>query len=186
MNAAQPEFLATLVVSFPQGEERLRAQFPGWEPLGVSGLMQEMELFLSQLELKRTVFRSDHASNWLMLKGTLGADKPRLLQRIARGHRRAGGRAAAARLGARPLEAAEAPVSNAVASRVLRYREHRTGSLAHDALCRAPPQIIEEIVMTGGGHDDQIGPRLRRDLENCFHYGTAFEIDIGQHIAEGR
>ncbi len=33
MNAAQPEYLATLVVSFPQGEERLRADFPGWEPL---------------------------------------------------------------------------------------------------------------------------------------------------------
>jgi hypothetical protein len=34
------------------------------------------------LELKRTVFRSDHASNWLILKGTLGLDKPRLLQEL--------------------------------------------------------------------------------------------------------
>jgi radical SAM superfamily enzyme YgiQ (UPF0313 family) len=82
MNAAQPEFLATLVVSFPQGEERLRGGFPGWEPLSILGLMQEMEVFLSQLELKRTVFRSDHASNWLILKGTLGADKARLLQEL--------------------------------------------------------------------------------------------------------
>ncbi|MGO9172637.1 MAG: radical SAM protein [Rhodomicrobium sp.] len=82
MNAAQPEYLATLVVSFPQGEERLRANFPEWEPLSVLGLMQEMEVFMSALELKRTVFRSDHASNWLILKGTLGADKPRLLQEL--------------------------------------------------------------------------------------------------------
>jgi radical SAM superfamily enzyme YgiQ (UPF0313 family) len=82
MNAAQPEFLATLVVSFPKGEERLRAEFPGWEPLGVLDLMREMEAFVSALELKRTVFRSDHASNWLVLKGTLGADKPRLLQQL--------------------------------------------------------------------------------------------------------
>ena len=44
--------------------------------------MQEMELFLSNLDLKRTVFRSDHASNWLILKGTLGVDKPRLLQEL--------------------------------------------------------------------------------------------------------
>ena len=44
--------------------------------------MQEMELFLSELELKRTIFRSDHASNWLILKGTLGVDKPRLLQEL--------------------------------------------------------------------------------------------------------
>ena len=60
----------------------MRAGFPGWEPLSVLGLMQEMEAFLSALELKRTVFRSDHASNWLVLKGTLGADKPRLLEQL--------------------------------------------------------------------------------------------------------
>jgi radical SAM superfamily enzyme YgiQ (UPF0313 family) len=82
MNAVQPEFLATLVVSFPQGETRLRENFPDFEPLSVLGLMQEMELLLSELELKRTIFRSDHASNWLILKGTLGADKPRLLQEL--------------------------------------------------------------------------------------------------------
>ncbi|MGD8478752.1 MAG: radical SAM protein [Methyloceanibacter sp.] len=82
MNAAQPEFLATLVVSFPQGEARFRENFPDFEPLSVLGLMQEMEQLLSQLELKRTVFRSDHASNWLILRGTLNADKPRLLQEL--------------------------------------------------------------------------------------------------------
>jgi radical SAM superfamily enzyme YgiQ (UPF0313 family) len=82
VNAAQPEYLATLVVSFPTGDERLRAGFPGWEPLPVVELMREMERFLSRLELKRTVFRSDHASNWLVLKGTLGADKERLLGQL--------------------------------------------------------------------------------------------------------
>jgi radical SAM superfamily enzyme YgiQ (UPF0313 family) len=81
-NATQPEYLATLVVSFPQGEERFRAGFPGWEPLDQHELFVEMERFLSGLELKRTVFRSDHASNWLVLKGTLGADRERLLQQV--------------------------------------------------------------------------------------------------------
>ena len=81
-NATQPEYLSTLVVSFPQGEARFRAGFPEWEPLDQTGLFHEMERFLSQLELKRTVFRSDHASNWLVLKGTLGADKARLLAQI--------------------------------------------------------------------------------------------------------
>jgi len=28
------------------------------------------------------VFRSDHASNWLVLKGVLGAEKERLLQQV--------------------------------------------------------------------------------------------------------
>ncbi len=81
-NATQPEYLATLVVSFPQGEQRLRAGFPEWAPLDQHELFVEMEQFLSALELKRTVFRSDHASNWLVLKGTLGADKERLLAQV--------------------------------------------------------------------------------------------------------
>ena len=82
MNATQPEFLSTLVVSFPLGEARLRAGFPGWEPLSQRELFVEMERFLSGLELERTVFRSDHASNWLILKGTLGAEKERLLREV--------------------------------------------------------------------------------------------------------
>ena len=81
-NATQPEYLATLVVSFPLGEERFRAGFPGWRPLDQRELFIEMERFLEHLELERTVFRSDHASNWLVLKGTLGADKERLLLQV--------------------------------------------------------------------------------------------------------
>ncbi|WP_412480091.1 radical SAM protein [Azonexus sp. IMCC34839] len=81
-NATQPEYLATLVVSFPMGEQRFRADFPSWEPLSQHELFVEMEHFLSALDLKRTVFRSDHASNWLILKGTLGVDKERLLQQV--------------------------------------------------------------------------------------------------------
>jgi radical SAM superfamily enzyme YgiQ (UPF0313 family) len=81
-NATQPEFLATLVVSFPQGEQRFRQDFPEWEPLNQQELFVEMEQFLQTLDLKRTVFRSDHASNWLVLKGVLGAEKERLLQQV--------------------------------------------------------------------------------------------------------
>lgn len=81
-NAAQPEFLATLVLSFPMGEQRFRAAWPEWQPLDVVGLMREMEVFLSGLELQRTVFRADHASNWLVLKGTLGQEKQALLQQL--------------------------------------------------------------------------------------------------------
>jgi radical SAM superfamily enzyme YgiQ (UPF0313 family) len=83
-NATQPEYLATLVVSFPQGEARFREGFPEWQPLDPRGLFLEMERFLSALELNRTIFRSDHASNWLVLKGTLGRDKERLLNDVRR------------------------------------------------------------------------------------------------------
>ncbi len=81
-NLTQPEFLATLVVSFPQGEARFRQGFPQWEALDQHGLFLEIEQLLQGLNLQRTVFRSDHASNWLVLKGTLGAEKQRLLAQV--------------------------------------------------------------------------------------------------------
>lgn len=81
-NATQPEFLATLVVSFPQGEARFRADYPEWSPLDDPGLFAEMERFLSRLQLERTVFRSDHVSNRLVLKGTLDVDRERLLAQV--------------------------------------------------------------------------------------------------------
>lgn len=82
MNDTQPEFLSTLVVSFPQGMERYKAQFPDFEPLDQPALFREVELLLNTLELDNTVFRSDHASNYLVLKGTLGADKERMLAQV--------------------------------------------------------------------------------------------------------
>ncbi|MCL2021986.1 MAG: radical SAM protein [Betaproteobacteria bacterium] len=83
-NATQPEYLAVLTLSFPRGEARFRAAFPEWEMPGIQGLFIEMRHFVESLELSRTVFRSDHASNWLSLRGTLGADKARLLAELER------------------------------------------------------------------------------------------------------
>lgn len=82
MNLAQPDYLSTLVVSFPNELERYREQFPDFQPLEQRQLFIEMEEFLSALELEKTVFRSDHASNYLVLKGTLGRDKARLLAQV--------------------------------------------------------------------------------------------------------
>ncbi|MDX1297495.1 MAG: radical SAM protein [Pseudomonas sp.] len=82
MNESQPEFLSTLVVSFPQGEARFRQNFADFQALNQQQLFVEVERLLQGLELHDTVFRSDHASNYLVLKGTLGADKQRLLAQV--------------------------------------------------------------------------------------------------------
>ena len=83
MNEAQPEYLSTLVVSFPAGVDRYQAGFKGeFEALDQAGLFQEMFWLLDTLELENTIFRSDHASNYLILKGTLNRDKPRLMQMV--------------------------------------------------------------------------------------------------------
>ena len=83
MSEAQPEYLSTLVVSFPHGVERYQQGFGGeFEALDQPGLFQEMYWLLDNLELENTIFRSDHASNYLVLKGVLGKDKPRLLHTV--------------------------------------------------------------------------------------------------------
>jgi len=85
MNEAQPDFLSTLVVSFPLGEERFAKNFPEHQPfrlLSQPELFHEMRTLLSELELEKTIFRSDHASNYLVLKGILGKDKDKLLNTV--------------------------------------------------------------------------------------------------------
>ncbi|MAB25740.1 radical SAM protein [Pseudomonas sp. 5Ae-yellow] len=82
MNLTQPEFVSTLVVNFPQGLERFKAQYPDFEELDQAALFNELQQFVSALTLDNSVFRSDHASNALVLKGVLGEDKARLLAQI--------------------------------------------------------------------------------------------------------
>lgn len=83
MNLTQPEYLATLVVSLPLGEQRIQAGFEGqFQALQQPQLFQEIRLFLENLELDKTIFRSDHASNYLILKGVLNKDKGRLLAQV--------------------------------------------------------------------------------------------------------
>ncbi len=83
VSAAQPEYLSTLVLSLPEGDDRFQTGFGGeYQPLNQQQLFEEMELFLENLQLDKTIFRSDHASNYLVLKGVLGRDKARLLQQV--------------------------------------------------------------------------------------------------------
>lgn len=83
MNEAQPDYLSTLVVSFPFGEEKFAANFDGeYRQLNQSELFREMKVLLEHLSLDKTIFRSDHASNYLSLKGVLGKDKERLLAQV--------------------------------------------------------------------------------------------------------
>lgn len=84
MNAAQPDYLSTLVVTLPLGKARMDEGFDGnFELPSQAQLLEEMHLLLSHLELEQTIFRSDHASNYLVLKGILGRDKQALLARVS-------------------------------------------------------------------------------------------------------
>lgn len=83
VNQIQPEYLSTLVLSYPYGLDHFKKRFRDeFKQLSKIELISEMGNFISNLELESTVFRSDHASNYLILKGILNRDKARLLENI--------------------------------------------------------------------------------------------------------
>lgn len=45
-------------------------------------VMEEMRLFLEHTDSEGTIFRSNHASNYVMLKGTLNEDKDLMLAQV--------------------------------------------------------------------------------------------------------
>jgi radical SAM superfamily enzyme YgiQ (UPF0313 family) len=82
-NDTQPDYLATLVLTFYKGREKFEAGFDNrFEELDTVGLCEEMKTLIDATELENTIFRSDHVSNHMVLKGVLGKDKQRLLAQI--------------------------------------------------------------------------------------------------------
>lgn len=83
VNAIQPEYLSTLVLSFPFGADHYKGRFKGvYQEMNIIELLEEQLLFISHIELENVVFRSDHASNYLTLKGILSRDQERMLGQL--------------------------------------------------------------------------------------------------------
>lgn len=83
VNAIQPRYLSTLammpVPGTPLFEAVQRGEYEELEPLELAA---ELRTFVAHLELTGTIFRSNHASNYLALAGTLPKDKGRLLDQL--------------------------------------------------------------------------------------------------------
>ncbi|HRZ86408.1 MAG TPA: radical SAM protein [bacterium] len=81
LNRMQPRYLSFLslmvIPGTPLAEEVVRGEF---EELDPQELLKETYEILKGLDLKKTVFRSDHASNHLPLEGALPKDKAALLR----------------------------------------------------------------------------------------------------------
>lgn len=83
LNATQPKFASTLVLTTYKGIEHFKNRIIGdFAVLDLFEQMKELKLFMEHLNLENTIFRSDHASNQLVLKGTLGKDKEKFLKQI--------------------------------------------------------------------------------------------------------
>ena len=82
-NETQPDYLATLVLTFYKGREKFDAGFDHqFDELCRLDLCTEIKTLIEATELENTIFRSDHVSNHMVLKGVLGKDKHRLLEQI--------------------------------------------------------------------------------------------------------
>jgi radical SAM superfamily enzyme YgiQ (UPF0313 family) len=83
LNLIQPELASLLVLSFPFGIEKYKERFLGeYVPMTISDLLKEMRTFISHIELESTIFRSNHASNYLVLNGILSRDKQLFIDKI--------------------------------------------------------------------------------------------------------
>ena len=83
VNNARPRFLSILTLSLPLGVDRYKKRFKDdFIPLDLRELLEEVKLFVANTELENTIFRSDHISNYLVLRGILSRDKERIMEDI--------------------------------------------------------------------------------------------------------
>ncbi|MFZ2385454.1 MAG: radical SAM protein [Candidatus Omnitrophota bacterium] len=80
LNRMQPRYLSFLSLMVISGTPLAKeVEAGGFEELGPEELLREAYGIISGLELKKTIFRSDHASNYLALEGAFPKDKGILL-----------------------------------------------------------------------------------------------------------
>lgn len=86
VSAMDPEYLSLLTLMLVPGTELERQHREGtFELMGPEALLAEMRGIIGHTEgLTRCVFRTNHASNYLPLAGTLSRDKARLLEALDR------------------------------------------------------------------------------------------------------
>lgn len=83
LSKTKPKYISFLTVMFPLGEKRFRDAFGAdYEPLNQKEILEELEMVVSNLDVTDSEFRSNHASNYLPLKGHLPENKNELLKWI--------------------------------------------------------------------------------------------------------
>ena len=83
INRVNPKFLSTLTLSLPYGINHFKNRFNGeFEQQTIVELYEELLLFIENIDVNQLIYRSDHVSNNLILKGSLSKDKASLLEMI--------------------------------------------------------------------------------------------------------
>ena len=83
ITAMKPEFCSFLTLRLYKGTPMYDDLVSGrFERINDREVLEEMILFLENVDSEGTVFRSNHASNYLPLAGTLNWDIPQLLSAV--------------------------------------------------------------------------------------------------------
>ncbi|MFX1484959.1 MAG: radical SAM protein [Promethearchaeota archaeon] len=81
LNEIDPEYVGALTLMTPPGTQISEMiQNREFEPMDPWDILIELKVLISGLELSNCVFRTNHASNYLPIRGTLNADKDAILK----------------------------------------------------------------------------------------------------------
>ena len=83
ISAIKPDYVGFLTLMLDESTEIYRQIQAGeMELLTPEEVVEEMRLFLTNVDSQGTVFRANHASNYVILKGNLNEDIEEMLQRL--------------------------------------------------------------------------------------------------------
>ena len=86
LSAMKPEYIGLLTLMVEHGTPLERWVREGsFTVLGPMEVLQETEIFLQHIDSEGSIFRMNHASNYLTLKGTLNQDREALLAKVQKG-----------------------------------------------------------------------------------------------------
>ncbi|GAG65790.1 unnamed protein product, partial [marine sediment metagenome] len=81
LNQIDPEYVGALTLMTPPGTQIYEmVESKDFIPMEPMDILTELKTLIEHLELTNCVFRTNHASNYLPIKGTLNQDKTRLLE----------------------------------------------------------------------------------------------------------
>ena len=81
LNKIDPEYVGTLTLMTPPGTKiNEMVQTQEFAPMNPMEILNELKVLVEGLELSNCVFRTNHASNYLPIRGTLNADKDAIIK----------------------------------------------------------------------------------------------------------
>jgi len=80
LSEASPKYISALTLMLPMGPDRFKGAYPEWETMSAVRSLGELKEFAQQYDGDEAIFRSNHASNYLPIRGNIPRDKESIIQ----------------------------------------------------------------------------------------------------------